>query len=167
MRWIDRNKPLSLGGIAWQVINRHINYLISPSEDAGWHGQSNAGSICDMLASGVLPNFGGGGDSNAKMIREVEKLTLPQSGYSYLFDDLSELQCLCLFAAVLAEGRVNERGQAPSNAAIVAALPQYAAELRIKMPHKAIRTERFEKHVTEGKSRFIKRVGKELLARDI
>lgn len=167
MRWIDRHKPLSLGGISWNVINRHINYLISPSKDAGWHGQSNAGKICDMLATGIQPDFQGGGNSNEKMIREVEKLTVGDSGYGYLLSGLSDMQLLCLLAAVLAQGRVNERGTPPTNAAIVAMLPQYAAELRLKAPHKALQVNRFEKHVAEGKSRFVKRVEKELIARDI
>ncbi len=167
MRWINRNKPQSLGGISWAIINRHISYLVSSTLDAGWHGQSNAGTICDMLESGLMPDFQGGGNSNAKMIREVEKLSLKDSQLSYLFDALTPMQKLCLFAAVLADGRKNEHGQPPSNAAIVAMLPGYAAQLRMKAPHKAILVNRFEKHVAEGKSRFVKRVEQELIKRDI
>ncbi|WP_067096137.1 hypothetical protein [Marinomonas atlantica] len=167
MRWNDRHKPLSLGGISWNVINRHINYLISSSKDAGWHGQSNAGKICDMLETGIEPDFQGGGNSNSKMIREIEKLEVSDSGLDYLFSDLTPQQKLCLLAAVLADGRKNEHGQAPSNAAIVAMLPGYAAQLRMKAPHKAILVNRFEKHVAEGKSRFVKRVEQELIKRDI
>jgi len=167
MRWIGRHQPMSVGAISWEIINRHISYLISPSLDAGWHGQSNAGKICDMLETGIQPDFQGGGNSNAKMIREVEKLTFPDSRYDYLFSDLSDIQKLCLCVAVLADGRKNEHGKSPSNAAIVAMLPAYAAQLRFKVPHKPIKVNRFEKHVSEGKSLFVKRVEKELIKRGI
>lgn len=167
MRWINRNKPQSLGGISWAIINRHISYLVSSTLDAGWHGQSNAGTICDMLESGLMPDFQGGGNSNAKMIREVEKLSLKDSQLSYLFEALTPMQKLCLFAAVLADGRKNERGEAPSNAAICAMLPGYAAELRLKAPHKTMGEKVFANHVAAGRSDFIKRVEKELVARGI
>ncbi|WP_425641430.1 hypothetical protein ACPUEK_15965 [Marinomonas gallaica] len=167
MRWMNRNKPQSLGGISWAVLDRHLSYLVSSALDAGWHGQSNAGTICDMLESGVMPDFQGGGNSNAKMIREVEKLTTSDSKLGYLFSDLTDMQRLCLFAAALADGRKNEWGEAPSNAAICAMLPGYAAELRLKAPHKTLRPENFANHVAAGRSAFIKRVEQELAGRGI
>ena len=165
MRWIDRNKPQTLGGISWSVLNRHLSYLVSSSLDAGWHGQSNAGTICDMLESGLMPDFQGGGNSNAKMIREVEKLTISDSKLGYLFSELTDMQRLCLFAAALADGRKNEWGKAPSNAAICAMLPGYAAELRLKAPHKPISEKAFANHVVEARKRYLITLQKELSTR--
>lgn len=161
MRWINRNKPLTLGGISWAVLNRHLSFLVSSSLDAGWHGQSNTGTICDMLESGRVPDFHGGGNSNAKMIREVEKLNVSDK-FSYLFEGLTEMQRLCLYAAALADGRKNEWGVPPSNAAICAMLPGYAAELRLKAPHKTMGEKVFANHVAAGRLAFIKRVEQEL-----
>ena len=155
MRWKDSDKVGSLGWLSWTIVNKHIDTLISTSADAGWRGVSNTGKICDMLESGVVPEFGGGGGSNAKMIKAIEQLTTKESGYAHLFDSLSPMQRLCLFAAVLANGRKDARGVVPSNKAIVGALPLYAAELRLKAQHYTLTENRFEKHVAEGKSRFV------------
>ncbi|SBS29049.1 hypothetical protein MSP8886_01416 [Marinomonas spartinae] len=155
MRWKDRNKMGSLGWLSWAIVNKHVDTLVSSSADAGWAGVSNTGKICDMLESGVVPEFGGGGESNAKMIRAIESLTAKSSGYGYLFESLSPMQRLCLFAAVLSDGRKDARGIAPSNRAIVGSLPLYAAELRLKAQHFKLTENRFEKHVAEGKSRFL------------
>lgn len=155
MRWKDREKMGSLGCLSWAIVNRHIDTLISTSADAGWSGVGNTGNICDSLKTGVVPDFLGGGDSNAKMIKAIEQLTMKDSGYGYLFDSLSPMQRLCFFAAVLAEGRKDARGMAPSNKAIVGSLPLYAAELRLKSQHYKLTENRFEKHVAEGKSRFV------------
>ncbi|MBJ7550762.1 hypothetical protein [Marinomonas ostreistagni] len=167
MRWINRHKAGSLGARSWAVINHHVNYLISSSEDAGWHGQSNAGKICDMLETGQVPDFQGGGNSNAKMIREVELLTHSDTGLDYLFSDLTRTQKLCLFAAVLADGNKDERGVSPSNASIVMHLPEFAAKLRMKAPHKAVSVNGFEKHVSAGRSAFIRRLEVELKNRGV
>lgn len=167
MRWINRHKAGSLGARSWAVINHHVNYLISSSQDAGWHGQSNAGKICDMLETGQVPDFQGGGNSNAKMIREVELLTHSDSGLDYLFSDLTRTQKLCLFAAVLADGNKDERGISPSNASIVMHLPEFAAKLRLKTPHKPMSEKVFANHVAAGRSAFIKRLAVELESRGV
>jgi hypothetical protein len=158
MRWKDHQKVGSLGWLSWTIVNKHIDTLISTSADAGWRGVSNAGKICDMLESGVVPEFGGGGGSNAKMIKAIEQLTTKDSGYGHLFDSLSPMQRLCLFASVLAEGRKDERGIVPSNKAIVGTLPLYAAELRLKAQHYKLKEKTFESHLLQGKSRFVRAV---------
>jgi hypothetical protein len=155
MRWKDSTKVGSLGWLSWTVVNKHIDTLISTSADAGWRGVSNAGKICDMLESGIVPEFGGGGDSNAKMIKAIEQLTTKESGFAHLFDSLTPMQRLCLFASVLAEGRRDERGMAPSYKTIVGTLPLYAAELRLKAQHFKIKEKTFESHLLQGKSRFV------------
>ena len=167
MRWLDRDKPNSLGALGWRIINDQVTYLTSSSSDAGWSGVGNTGRICDALEQGVTPSFGGGGGSNDAMIRHVRLLSVKDKGFEWLFCDLSRMQKLCLLVAVLADGRKNEWGEAPSNAAICAMLPGYAAELRLKAPHKTVRPENFTNHVAAGRSAFIKRVEQELAGRGI
>ncbi|MBJ7539875.1 hypothetical protein [Marinomonas transparens] len=167
MRWLNREKVGSLGWLSWVIINKHLDSLVSSSADAGWAGISNTGKICDMLESGVVPDFGGGGGSNEKMIRAIEQLTHKDSGYGHLFESLSPMQRLCLFSAVLAEGRPNARGVTPSNAVIVGTLAQYAAELGFEQRHFTMTENRFEKHVLQGKTRLIRAVNAEIEALSI
>ncbi|WP_111639970.1 hypothetical protein [Marinomonas shanghaiensis] len=164
MRWKDSTKVGSLGWLSWTIVNRHIDTLISTSADAGWRGVSNAGKICDMLESGVVPEFGGGGDSNAKMIKAIEQLTTKDSGYAHLFDSLSPMQRLCLFAAVLAEGRRDERGQPPLNAVIASQIGRYAAELRMKAPLKRLTPVNYSVHLSRGRDAFLKALLAEIAA---
>ncbi len=159
MRWPKRNEVGSLGWLSWIIINKHIDSLVSSSADAAWAGVSNTGKICDILKSGVVPEFGGGGDSNAKMIRAIERLTTKDSGYAYLFEPLSPMQRLCLFAGVLAEGRKDARGVAPSNKSIVDCMASYAAELGFEKRYFELAESRYERHVSEGKSRFVRALG--------
>ena len=161
-RWKDRNKVGSLGWLSWSIINKHLDSLISSSGDAGWAGVSNTGKICDMLESGVVPDFGGGGDSNAKMIRAIEQLTTKESGYAHLFESLSPMQRLCLFASVLAEGRPDERGVPPLAASVAASIHRYAAELRMKAPLKRLSHVNYSIHVSRGKSAFLARLVDEM-----
>jgi hypothetical protein len=156
MRWKDSTKVGSLGWLSWTVVNKHIDTLISTSADAGWRGVSNAGKICDMLESGIVPEFGGGGDSNAKMIKAIEQLTTKESGFAHLFDSLTPMQRLCLFASVLAEGRRDERGMAPLNASVAALIGRYAAELRMKAPLKRLSAVNYSVHSSRGRDAFIK-----------
>jgi hypothetical protein len=155
MRWKDSTKVGSLGWLSWTIVNKHIDSLISTSADAGWTGISNTGKACELLRTGIQPEFGGGGGSNAKMIKAIEQLTTKDSGYGHLFDSLSPMQRLCLFAAVLANGRKDARGVVPSNKAIVGTLPLYAAELRLKAQHYKLKEKTFESHLLQGKSRFV------------
>ena len=162
MRWKDSRKVGSLGWLSWTIINRHIDSLISTSKDAGWEGVSNTGKICDMLESGVVPEFGGGGGSNAKMIRAIEKLTTKDSGYGYLFSSLSPMQRLCLFASVLAAGRPDKHGTPPTGASIAAFIHRYAAELGIQPPLKRISHPNYAVHLSRGKSAYINNLINEL-----
>lgn len=162
MRWINRDKRGSVESLAFQIIDRHISYLISASADAGWMGASNAGMICDSLESGLTPDFNGGGNSNAAMIRQIELLSVSDKGFSWLFEGLSRMQRLCLFAAVLAEGRKDARGVIPSSARIASELPTYAAELHLGPAHTTPTEKTFTNHVSEGRKRFINKVSSEL-----
>jgi len=163
MRWINRDKRGSVESLAFQIVDRHISYLISSSADAGWMGASNAGMICDSLESGLTPDFNGGGNSNAVMIRQIELLSVRDKGFSWLFEGLSRMQRLCLFAAVLAEGRRDARGIPPSNVRIAAELPVYAAELHLGPAHSTPTEKTFNNHVSEGRKRFISKVTSELV----
>lgn len=155
MRWKDRSKVGSLGWLSWTIINNHIDTLVSTSADAGWSGVSNTGKICDILRAGIVPEFRGGGDSNAKMIRAIERLTTKDSGYAHLFESLSHMQRLCLFASVLAEGRPDERGVTPLNAVVAASIHRYAAELRIQAPLSRLSHDNYSVHLSRGKAKFI------------
>lgn len=165
MRWKDSTKVGSLGWLSWTIVNKHIDTLISTSADAGWTGISNTGKMCDMLKTGIQPEFGGGGGSNAKMIKAIEQLTTKDSGFGYLFDSLSPMQRLCLFASVLAEGRKDERGMAPLNASIAASIRRYAAELRMQPPLKRLSPVNYSVHLSRGKAAFIDRLVAEMEAR--
>lgn len=164
MRWKDRNKVGSLGWLSWSIINKHIDTLISTSADAGWAGVSNAGKICDMLQTGIVPEFGGGGDSNEKMIRAVESLITRESGYAHLFDSLTPMQRLCLFSSALAEGRRDERGQPPLNAVIASQISRYAAELRMKAPLTRLSAVNYSVHLSRGRDAFMKALLSEIAA---
>ena len=165
MRWLDRDKPNTLGALGWRIVNDQVTYLISSSEDAGWSGVGNTGRICESFESGVTPTFGGGGDSNAAMIRQIRVLTVKDKGLNWLFSDLSRMQKLCLFAAVLAEGRKTTKGKPLSNARIAATLPVFAAELRLGPAHASPSEKTFANNVAEGRKRFLLKLQAELAAR--
>lgn len=155
MRWKDREKTGSLGWLSWTIVNKHIDYLITSPQDAGWSGNGNTGKICDMLQSGIVPDFQGGGGSNDAMVNAIAKLSKKDSGYTHLFESLTESQRLCLFSAVLAEGRKDARGVAPSNAVIVSGLANYAAELGFQRRHFKMTEATFKSHLASAKSRYV------------
>ncbi|KZN12617.1 hypothetical protein [Marinomonas sp. TW1] len=164
MRWLDRDKSNTLGALGWRIINDQITYLTASSADAGWTGVGNTGRICESLQTGVVPSFQGGGESNAAMMRQIRMLSAKDKGFAWLFADLSRMQKLCLFAAVLAEGRKTTQGKPLSNARIAASLPVFAAELRLGPAHKSMSEKTFANNVAEGRKRFIKRLEKELVS---
>ncbi len=164
MRWINKDKPNTLGALSWLIANEYVNYLLSSTQDAGWKGVGNTGSICDSLRSGTVPTFGGGGDSNAAMIRQIEALRVRDKGLAWLFADLSRMQKLCLLTAVLANGHKTIRGVPLSNARIAATLPTYAAQLRLGPAHSTMSEKTFANHVAEGRKRFMVRISAELVA---
>ncbi len=165
MRWLNRDKPNTLGALGWRIVNDHINYLISSSADAGWSGVGNTGRICEAIESGITQTFGGGGDSNAAMIRQIRALAEKDKGLSWLFCDLSRMQLLCLLAAVLAEGRKTMKGKPLSNARIGASLPEFAAELRLGPARATLSEKTFSNNVAEGRKRFLLKLQNELTAR--
>ncbi|ADZ91078.1 hypothetical protein GV054_09045 [Marinomonas mediterranea] len=165
MRWKDKDKLNTLGSLSWRIINDHVTYLISSTADAGWKGVGNTGRICESLMFGVSPTFSGGGDSNAAMIRHIKALSVKDKGFSWLFRDLSRMQKLCLFAAVLAEGRRTIKGRPLSNARIAATLPTFAAELRLGPAHTVPSEKTFANNVSEGRKRFLATLEEELQSR--
>jgi len=162
MRWMNKDKPNTLGALSWLIANEYVDYLLSSTADAGWKGIGNTGTICDSLQSGTVPTFGGGGDSNAAMIRQIEALRVRDKGLGWLFADLSKMQKLCLLTAVYASGHKTSRGKPLSNARIAATLPTYAAQLRLGPAHSTMSEKTFANHVAEGRKRFINRVMLEL-----
>ncbi len=165
MRWLDRDKPNTLGALGWRIVNDHVTYLIASSADAGWSGVGNTGRICDSAQLGVTPTFGGGGNSNNAMIKHIRALSVKDKGFAWLFCDLSRMQQLCLLAAVLAEGRKTIKGKPLTNARIAATLPTFAAELRLGPAHTTPSEKNFANHVAEGRKRFLLKLQTELAAR--
>ncbi|MBJ7536646.1 hypothetical protein [Marinomonas transparens] len=165
MRWLNRDKPNSIGALGWKIVNEHINYLISSSADAGWSGVGNTGRICESIESGITPTFDTGIDNDSAMIRQIRSLTVKDKGLSWLFADLTRMQTLCLLAAVLAEGRRTIQGEPLSNGHIAATLPVFAAELRLGPVHKAPSEKTFANNVAEGRRRFMLKLQAELVAR--
>ena len=164
MRWLDKDKPNTLGALTWLIANEYVNYLLSSTEDAGWHGIGNTASICDSLRMGVVPDFGGRGDKGHLIIRQMRSLQVKDKGLAWLFEDLSKMQKLCLLTAVLVNDHKTSRGKPLSNARIAATLPTYAAQLRLGPAHSTMTEKTFGGHVSEGKKRFINRVVQELKA---
>jgi hypothetical protein len=165
MRWLDRDKPNTVGALGWRIVNDQITYLIASTADAGWSGVGNTGRICESLEQGVTPSFGGGGDSNGAMIKHIRGLSVKDKGFTWLFCDLSRMQMLCLFAAVLAEGRRTIKDAPLTNMRIAATLPAFAAELRLGPAHTTPSEKNFANHVAEGRKRFLLKLQKELAAR--
>lgn len=165
MRWLDRDKPNTLGALGWRIINDQVTFQTSSSSDAGWSGVGNTGRICESLEQGVTPSFGGGGGSNDAMIRHVRLLSVKDKGFAWLFCDLSRMQKLCLFAAVLADGRRTIKGAPLTNARIAATLPAFAAELRLGPAHSTPSEKTFANNVAEGRKRFLDKLQRELAER--
>lgn len=165
MRWLDRDKPNTLGALSWVIINEYVDYLISSTADAGWSGVGNTGRICHALATGIVPDFNREVDGNAAMIRQIKLLTVRDKGLGWLFDDLTKMQKLCLLSAVLAEGRRTSQGKALSNARIAATLPVFAAELRLGPPRAIPSEKTFANNVVEGRKRFLLKLKFELAAK--
>lgn len=165
MRWLDRDKPNSLGALGWRIVNDYVTYLASSSADAGWYGVGNTGRICESIEVGITPTFLGGGDSNAAMIQQVRGLSARDKGHAWLFCDLSRMQLLSLLAAVLAEGRRTAQGKGLSNARIASTLPTFAAELRLGPAHATPSEKTFANNVAEGRKRFLLKLQTELAAR--
>lgn len=165
MRWLNRDKPNTLGALGWRIVNDQVTYLISSSADAGWSGVGNTGRICESALLGITPTFGGGGDSNAAMIKQIRALSVKDKGFDWLFCDLSQMQKLCLFAAVLAEGRKTIKGKPLTNARIAATLPTFAAELRLGPAHATPSEKTFANNIAEARKRFLLKLQTELAAR--
>jgi len=165
MRWKDREKPNTLSALGWRIVNDHVTYLIAGTADAGWAGVGNTGRICESLEQGVTPSFSGGGGSNSAMIKHIRALSVKDKGFTWLFCDLSRMQMLCLFAAVLAEGRRTIKDAPLTNMRIAATLPVFAAELRLGPAHATPSEKSFSNHVAEGRKRFLARLQDEVTAR--